>query len=218
MTMFTANDDNSMYPKCPRVEITPLATSISMRTPSNGTSNVGGLRYTSISITMMRMIVTIVTLFRLALAMLNVSDASGAAPLTKTFSPGGGLSLATMSRTAFTDVIGLHLADVAGQTQQHICALAIHALRPGRSERLTPEVHHVLHVLFVALEALHQIVVVRVVLVSQWPVGLEDHHGQVRGIGFLELRADVQQRPLRRRVMRDHRSGAALVRRLPPWA
>ena len=103
MTMFTANDDNSMYPKCPRVEIIPLATSISMRTPSNGTSNVGGLRYTSISITMMRMIVTIVTLFRLALAMLNVSDASGAAPLTKTFSPGGGLSLATMSRTASTD-------------------------------------------------------------------------------------------------------------------
>ena len=44
-----------------------------------------------------------VTLFRLALAMLSVSDASGAAPLTKTLSPGGGVSLAMMSRTAFTD-------------------------------------------------------------------------------------------------------------------
>ena len=62
------------------------------------------------------MIVMIVTLFRLALAMLKVSDASGAAPLTKAFSPGGGGSLAMMSRTAFDRLIGLHLADVAGQT------------------------------------------------------------------------------------------------------
>jgi hypothetical protein len=74
-----------------------------MRTLSNGTSRVGGLRYTSISITKMRMIVMIVTLFRLALAMLNVSDASGAAPLTNAFSPGGGGSLAMMSRTASTE-------------------------------------------------------------------------------------------------------------------
>ena len=51
MTMFTANDDNSMYPKCPRVEITPFATSISMRTPSKGTNRVGGQRYTSSNIT-----------------------------------------------------------------------------------------------------------------------------------------------------------------------
>ena len=39
-------------------------------------------RYTSSNITMMRKIVTIVTLFRLALAILSVSEASGAAPLT----------------------------------------------------------------------------------------------------------------------------------------
>ena len=49
------------------------------------------------------MIVMIVTLFKLELAMLSVSEASGAAPLTKAFSPGGGGSLAIMSRTAFTE-------------------------------------------------------------------------------------------------------------------
>src|ERR1700733_389798 len=57
------------------------------------------------------------------------------------------------------------------------------------------------------LEALHQVVVVSVVLVAQLPVRLEDHHGQVRRVGFLKLRADVQQRPLRRGVVRNHRSG-----------
>ena len=82
MTMFTANDESSMYPRCPRVEVTPFATSISIRTPSNGTIRMEGLRYTSSNSTMMRMIVTIVTLFRLALAILSVSEASGAAPLT----------------------------------------------------------------------------------------------------------------------------------------
>ena len=60
----------------------PLATSISNSTPANGTNRVAGERYTSSSITRIKRIVTIVTLFRLALAMLNVSDASGAAPLT----------------------------------------------------------------------------------------------------------------------------------------
>ena len=45
----------------------------------------------------------IVTLFKLELAMLNVSEASGAAPLTKALSPGGGGSLAMMSRTVLTD-------------------------------------------------------------------------------------------------------------------
>lgn len=59
-----------------------MATSISMRTPSKGTNRVEGVRYTSSSITTMRMIVTMVTLFRLALAMARVSEASGAAPLT----------------------------------------------------------------------------------------------------------------------------------------
>ena len=82
MTMFTANDESSMYPKCPRVDTTPFATSISIRTPARGTSRVATERYTSSSIAMMRQIVTIVTLFRLALAMLSVSEASGAAPLT----------------------------------------------------------------------------------------------------------------------------------------
>ena len=48
----------------------------------DSTSKVEKERYTSSSITTMSKIVTIVTLFRLALAMLNVSEASGAAPLT----------------------------------------------------------------------------------------------------------------------------------------
>ena len=51
----------------------------------------------------MRMIVTIVMSFRLEFAMASVSEASGAAPLTYTLSPGGGVSLLMSSRTASTD-------------------------------------------------------------------------------------------------------------------
>ena len=82
MTILTANEDSSIYPKCPRVATTPLATSISTRTPNNGTSIVVTDRYTMSSMKMMRKIVTIVMLFRLEFATLNVSEASGAAPLT----------------------------------------------------------------------------------------------------------------------------------------
>lgn len=60
----------------------PFAASISIRTPAKGTSRVDMERYTNSSITTMRMIVTIVTLFKLELAMVSVSEASGAAPLT----------------------------------------------------------------------------------------------------------------------------------------
>lgn len=93
-------------------------------------------------------------------------------------------------------LVGLYLTDVAGETQEHIGALAIHALRPRGGEQFAPQNHHVLHVPGVALKAAHQIVVVPVVLATQRPVGLEHHHGQVGRIGFVELFTDVQQRPL----------------------
>lgn len=38
------------------------------------------------------------------------------------------------------------------------CAPAVDALRPGRGERFAPQVHHVLHVFGVALQAAHQVV------------------------------------------------------------
>ena len=78
----TANDESSMYPRWPRVEMTPFAISSSNRTPYMGTARVETERYTKNNITKIRMIVTIVMLFRLELAIPSVSEASGAAPLT----------------------------------------------------------------------------------------------------------------------------------------
>ena len=80
--MFTANDESSRYPRVPRVETTPLATSSSNRTPYRGTARVETRRYTKNNIPKIRKIVTIVMSFKLELAISSSSVASGAAPLT----------------------------------------------------------------------------------------------------------------------------------------
>ena len=100
-------------------------------------------------------------------------------------------------------LVGLDLADVARQPQQHVGRLAVDALRAGRGDRLAPQIHHVLHVLGVVLQPLHQVVVVLVVLVVERMVGFQHDHGQAGGVGLLELVADVQHRELRRRVRRN---------------
>ncbi len=102
-------------------------------------------------------------------------------------------------------LIRLNLADIAGKAQQHVGGLAVDALRPGRGDRLSPEIHDVLHVLGVLLQPQHQIVVVLVIPVVQRPVAFQHDHGQAGGRRFLELFTDLQQRCLRRRVGRHHR-------------
>ena len=101
----------------------------------------------------------------------------------------------------------MHLSDVTGQSQENKGRLAIDTLGASGGNRLTPEVHHILHVLFVALEPLHQIVVVAVVGIAERPVPFEDEHGEVRRIGLLKLLTHCQHGALRRRVVRDHRAG-----------
>src|ERR1700722_714145 len=201
--MFTANDESSRYPRCPRVEMTPFATSSSNRTPYRGTARVEAERYTKNNIPTMRKIVTIVMSFKLELAIVSVSEASGAADID--LEPGRRRVLGDGIPNGTHRLIRLHLADIARETQQHVRGLAVDALRPGRGDRLPPQIHDVLHMLGVLLEAAHQIVVIPMVPVVQRSVGFEHDHGQAGGIGLVELLTDVQQRPLRRRVVRDLR-------------
>jgi hypothetical protein len=53
-----------------------------------------------------------------------------------------------------------------------------------------------LHVLGVALQPLHQVVVVPMVVVVQRMVGFQHHHRQAGGGGLVKLFADVQHRHL----------------------
>ena len=151
------------------------------------------------------MIVTIVMLFRLEFAIDSVSVGQRCRAADIDLEPRRRSVLGDDVPDGVHGLIRLDLADIAGQTQQHVGGLAIEALRAGRGDRLAPQIHDVLHVLCVVLQPVHQVVVVLVVLVVQRSVGFQHDHGQAGGIGLVELLADVQHRPLRRRVGRDHR-------------
>ena len=80
--MFTANDESSMYPRWPEGRNDSLRDQQFEQNAVQGHRQGGSGAIHHSSITRIRMIVTIVMLFKLELAMVSVSEASGAAPLT----------------------------------------------------------------------------------------------------------------------------------------
>lgn len=109
------------------------------------------------------------------------------------------------------------MTDIAGQPQQHERRLAVQALRTGSRDRLAPRIHHVLNVFGVALEPAHQIVVVLMIGAVERPIGFQHQHGQAGGCGLLELFTDMQHRPLRRGIVRDHRARELLGNIFHMW-
>ncbi len=107
--------------------------------------------------------------------------------------------------------VGQGLALFAGQVQHHVGGLAVGALRPGRGQRVAPEILDVLDVLGILLQLVDDLVVVVVRVRAERLLALDDDHDRAVGVELLEVGAHQLHRLHRWGVLGRHRRRVQLA-------
>ena len=98
-------------------------------------------------------------------------------------------------------LVGQALALVAGEEHLGVGGLAVGTLRPGRGQRVAPEVLDMRDVSGVGGQSRDEVVVVGVRLGAEGLLALDDDHGRVVGVELAEDFSDMAYRDQRRGVL-----------------